>query len=90
VDGCPLVAADSMEIQKVRSFLLQIRKKDHAAALAGIVRAMSYSLSSVRLASSLTMFPAPLKNQIPKATPKNRPPKHTYPRFKNRMPDVLT
>jgi hypothetical protein len=33
--------------------------------------------------------PAPLKNQIPKGTPKNRPPKHTYPRFKNRMADVL-
>ena len=38
VDGCPLVAANSMEIEKVRSFLLQIREKDHAAPLGGIVR----------------------------------------------------
>ncbi len=37
VDGCPLVAANSMEIEKVRSFLLQIREKDHAAALGGVV-----------------------------------------------------
>src|SRR6516162_8155623 len=37
-DGCPLVAANSMEIEKVRSFLLQIREKDHAAPLGGIVR----------------------------------------------------
>jgi hypothetical protein len=37
VDGCPLVAANGMEIQKVRSFLLQIREKDHAAPLGGIV-----------------------------------------------------
>jgi hypothetical protein len=36
VDGCPLVAANSMEIEKVRSFLLQIREKDHAAPLGGI------------------------------------------------------
>jgi hypothetical protein len=26
--GCPLVAANSMEIEKVSSFLLQIREKD--------------------------------------------------------------
>jgi hypothetical protein len=38
VDGCPLVAANSMEIEKVRSFLLQIREKDQAALLGGIVR----------------------------------------------------
>jgi len=38
VDGCPLVAANSMEIEKVRSFFMQIRQKDHAAALGGIVR----------------------------------------------------
>ena len=38
VDGCPLVATTSMEIQKVRSLLLQIREKDHAAPLGGIVR----------------------------------------------------
>jgi hypothetical protein len=38
VDGCPLVAANSMEIEKVLSFLLQIREKDHAAPLGGIVR----------------------------------------------------
>jgi hypothetical protein len=35
---CPLVAANSTEIEKVRSFLLQIREKDHAAPLGGIVR----------------------------------------------------
>src|SRR5262249_16335221 len=40
VDGCPLVAANSMEIEKVRSFLLQIREKDDAAPLGGIVRAI--------------------------------------------------
>jgi hypothetical protein len=33
---------------------------------------LSYSLSSVRLASSLTMS-GPLKNQIPKGTPKKPP-----------------
>src|SRR6516225_9713728 len=38
VDGCPLVAANSMEIEKVQSFLLQIREKDHAAPLGDIVR----------------------------------------------------
>jgi hypothetical protein len=38
VDGCPLVAANSMEIEKVRSFLLQIREEDHAAPLGGIIR----------------------------------------------------
>ena len=37
VDGCPLVAANSMEIEKVRSFLLQVREKDHAAPVGGIV-----------------------------------------------------
>src|SRR5262249_41086429 len=40
VDGCQLVAANSMEIEKVRSFLLQIREKDDAAPLGGIVRAI--------------------------------------------------
>jgi hypothetical protein len=38
VHGCPLVAANSMEIEKVRSFLLQVREKDHAAPVGGIVR----------------------------------------------------
>jgi hypothetical protein len=38
VDDCPLVAANSMEIEKVRSFLLQIREEDHAASLGGIIR----------------------------------------------------
>src|SRR5215471_21169002 len=38
VDGCPLVAANSMEFEKVRFFLLQIREKDYAAPLGGIVR----------------------------------------------------
>jgi hypothetical protein len=48
VDGCPLVAANSMEIEKVRSFLLQIREKDHAAPLGGIVRV---------IVSPLVVFP---------------------------------
>jgi hypothetical protein len=37
VDGCPLVATNSMEIKKVRSFLLQVREKDHTAHFGGIV-----------------------------------------------------
>ena len=36
--GCPLVTANSMQIEKVSFFLLQIREKDHAAPLGGIVR----------------------------------------------------
>jgi hypothetical protein len=38
VDGCPLVAANSMEIEKVRFFFLQVGEKDHAAHVGGIVR----------------------------------------------------
>jgi hypothetical protein len=48
VDGCPFVTANSMEIEKVRSFLLQIREKDHAAPLGGIVRV---------IVSPLVVFP---------------------------------
>lgn len=58
-----------MEIKKVRSFALQVREKDHAAPLSGIVR---------MIVSPLVVFPKkrpsrlfshhipPLKNQVSK------------------------
>jgi hypothetical protein len=38
VNGLPLAVANSVEVEKVRSFLLQVCEKDHAGKLGGIVR----------------------------------------------------
>jgi hypothetical protein len=75
VDGCPLVAANSMEIEKVRSFLLQVREKDHAAPVGGIVSVILSPLIVFPKYGPSCLFPhhlRPLQNQHPKGTAKNQ------------------
>jgi hypothetical protein len=56
-----------MEIEKVRSFLLQIREKDHAAPLGGIVRVIRSPPVVFPKQRPSCLFPhhvqAPFKNQ---------------------------
>src|SRR5205085_10313518 len=72
-----------MEIEKVRSFLLQIREKDHAAPLGGIVRVIRsppvvFPKQRVRLASSLTMSRPPSRISLPRRGARRAPRSGTY------------